>query len=353
MITLPSFRQAFGEISALAAEGGFYLACEYSRGGTGLQTSYFSSFPPDDPSIESAIVVVTGVHGIEGHPGHRLLCRLLRQEICRELPRGTGLVMAHLVNPFGFEHGRRVDENNVDVNRGCFDDTHPENLRYDGIKGLVEPDDLNPDALFALGELAKDRASFVAAVSGQWHSPRGIFFGGTETCQSGRDLKDVCGLHLFTLRKRIVAIDVHTGMGPYGVGTVLSPLASTDGLEADRARAIFGDKIQFVNAGKSIAVGVKGDFLPAMGRALPSGIEFTPVALEMGTTSVAESFPAIVAESWLHHHPERANEVPVDLIEDQLAMFRRTFAPTDDGEWMEKFYAAFGGLWQSAVKALS
>jgi len=360
---LPSFGDAYREISDLAFSArGFYNQLTQdrssSRGINGelLSTSYFHNFLRGDPGIKKAIVIISGVHGIEGHAGHALQCRLLREKMDLGLPPDTGLILIHLVNPWGFSHQRRVDECNIDVNRGCFDDEHGNNLLYDGVRSLVEPDDITLALLAALKERVSDpeerRKFFAAAVSGQWHSPKGIFYGGETTCISGRHLQAACHDVLLSQLEQIVAIDLHTGLGPYGVGSILCPLPSNEGPEAEKTRKMFGSGVQFINAGKSVTTSVSGDFLPAMQRRLPN-CDFTGVALEMGTTTVEESFPAIVIENLLHHRLDKISGVDPKLIKDAMDMFRKTFAPIDDEVWMQKLKASFDGLWNSAIQGLS
>lgn len=360
---LPSYGNAFRQILALARGNGFFVSLSQARLVRGacnerLCTTYFTSFAPDDARITKALIVISGVHGIEGHIGHRAQCRIIGKKRHRELPPGTGLIIPHLINPWGMSYGRRVDEDNIDVNRGCHFSGHGANTPYDDVRSLVEPERLDNERLNALrAKIANEqdrRAFFAAAVSGQWHSPKGIFYGGDRTCTSGELLSVACRQPFLAKLKQVVAIDVHSGLGPRGKGTLLCPLPSNEGAEADRTRAIFGSGVQFINAGKpTITTSVNGDYLPAMKQCLGPNCDFTGIALEMGTVTVPESFPAIVAENWLHHHPERINEVDPGLAKEQLEMFRRTFAPLDETDFMDAFDGVFDQTFQAGVSGLS
>ena len=75
-----------------------------------------------DPNCDHLIVVSSATHGIEGYAGSGLQSLLLADDVHRQLPKGTGLLMIHAVNPYGFAWQRRVDELNIDLNRnftGC------------------------------------------------------------------------------------------------------------------------------------------------------------------------------------------------------------------------------------------
>jgi hypothetical protein len=360
---LPTYGNAFRQILRLAHDNSFSVALSQARlargaGNERLCTTYFTSFAPDDKSIIKALVVISGVHGVEGHIGHLAQCRIIENKMCRELPPDTGLILIHLVNPWGMSHGRRVDEQNIDNNRGCHFNGHGANRLYDEVRSLIEPERLDNELLNALrAKIASEqerRVFFAAAVSGQWHAPKGIFYGGDRTCIGGELLSIACQQPFLAKLKRVVAIDVHSGLGPRGKGTLLCPLPSNEGAEADKTRTIFGDAVQFINAGKpTITTSVNGDYLPAMKEWLGPKCDFTGIALEMGTTTVPESFPAIVAENWLHNHPERTGEVDRELVKEQLKMFRRTFAPLDEADFMDAFYAVFDWTFRAGVRGFS
>ncbi len=360
---LPTYGQAFQHILQLARDNGFFVSLSQARLARGacnerLCTTYFTSFTPDDRRIAKALIVISGVHGIEGHIGHLAQCRILENKMRLELPDDTGLVLVHLVNPWGMSHGRRVDEQNIDVNRGCHFDGHGANALYNEVRSLVEPARLDNELLNALrAKISSEqerRAFFAAAVSGQWHAPNGIFYGGDRTCMSGELLAIACQQPFLAKLKQAVAIDVHSGLGPRGQGTLLCPLPSSEGAEADKTRRIFGETVQFINAGKpTITTGVNGDYLPAMKKRLGPKCDFTGIALEMGTTTVLESFPPLVFENALRHNPKLADATNQELVREQLAMFRRTFAPLDETDFMDAFYSVFDQTFRAGARGLS
>jgi hypothetical protein len=82
----------------------------------------------EDLSIDSArfgaarprslLLLTAGVHGIEAPAGSALL-QLWLAEFSANLPAETGVLLVHALNPWGFAHGRRTNENNVDLNRNA------------------------------------------------------------------------------------------------------------------------------------------------------------------------------------------------------------------------------------------
>jgi hypothetical protein len=71
-----------------------------------------------DKNAERALVLTSGLHGIEGFFGSAVVCALLEQGLTTTLAlRGIRVVLVHALNPFGFSRLRRAGEQNVDLNR--------------------------------------------------------------------------------------------------------------------------------------------------------------------------------------------------------------------------------------------
>jgi len=77
------------------------------------------------------LVLISGTHGIEGFAGSACQAGILHAGI--ELPPDTGLLLVHAINPYGFAWGRRVNEDNVDLNRNFVSHggSYPANPIYD------------------------------------------------------------------------------------------------------------------------------------------------------------------------------------------------------------------------------
>src|SRR3954467_1846950 len=71
-----------------------------------------------DAKPTSALVLSSGVHGVEGLFGSAIQLAFLEGLSPRwRPPNGTAIVFIHTVNPFGFAWQRRFNEDNVDLNR--------------------------------------------------------------------------------------------------------------------------------------------------------------------------------------------------------------------------------------------
>ena len=71
------------------------------------------------------LVLGSGTHGVEGFAGSGIQTGLLRQGIALNMKPNMSIVMIHAINPYGFAHLRRFNEDNVDLNRNFVDHTRP------------------------------------------------------------------------------------------------------------------------------------------------------------------------------------------------------------------------------------
>lgn len=169
-----------------------------------------------------ALIHVCGIHGVEGFAGSAVQLALL--DNLPAFPADAALILVHVFNPYGMMHLRRANENNVDLNRNFF-------FGIDGWSGVAHDyaalnDFLNPSRppsrvdFFALrlllAELGLGTGAIRQAVAGgQYHFPKGVFYGGSSLEEGPRQYGDWLASHLGQVRELFV-IDVHTGLGAYG-----------------------------------------------------------------------------------------------------------------------------------------
>jgi hypothetical protein len=176
-----------------------------------------------------AVVVSSGLHGVEGPLGSAVQVGLMEQWTSTAGAGRVRCVLLHALNPYGFAWSRRVDADNVDLNRNFVEGDG----RYSGCVPAYRTLDplLNPAtlpsrwdffALRALGAMARHgRASLRAAiVTGQHEYPKGLFYGG-----AGPSLvRAVLESHLpqwLGGARRVIHLDMHTGLGAWGVRRLL------------------------------------------------------------------------------------------------------------------------------------
>ncbi len=181
---------------------------------------------PEDAA--SVVVVVSGTHGVEGYAGSALQ-RAWLADGTPERSDEVAVCLVHALNPYGFAWVRRVNEDNVDLNRNFVDfDAPPTNEGYDRIADLLVPDTWDEatqastlDALLTTaGEVGFD--TFQQWITGgQYTHPTGLFYGGRGPVWSHRALVSMCD-EVLAGRDRVAIIDLHTGLGPWGVGELIS-----------------------------------------------------------------------------------------------------------------------------------
>jgi hypothetical protein len=177
---------------------------------------------------ENAIVIVAGTHGIEGFCGAGVETGFLSNPGALEKFSDMQLVMIHGHNPHGFAWLRRVNEDNVDLNRNYVDFSEPQDVNeyYLEVKDLVLPEQFGEESEAAMQAWIKENgvANYQKAVmSGQRVDPQGIFYGGTGATWSNETMHKVLP-EILAGQKNVALMDIHTGLGPYGHGDLIPRL---------------------------------------------------------------------------------------------------------------------------------
>lgn len=308
-----------------------------------------ASFGPRD--AERALVAVSGTHGAEGFAGSAIQCAWLDGGLYRDLPDGVAVIVVHALNPFGFAWLRRVNENNVDLNRNFIDHEapHPRNERYERWRSLLLPPALSgaerkrSDEAFA--ELvAKDTREMLRAFGGQYDDAKGLFYGGRTPSWSQRALREVLPEVLPSVRQ-VAYVDLHTGLGPYGYGDAMSYHAG-DTAEHALARQWWGDSVTTARA-TSDAEGVNhGKTGHGAMMALPRA-KVVAVTLEFGTEPPEQVFGAIRDEYAVWRYGASAAETR--RVKER---FRDAFYPQAD-DWREMIVDRGLEVLRQAVDGLS
>ena len=285
-------------------------------------------------SPRRALVVLSGVHGVEGFVGSALQCELLARLPPEGLPDGVAVVLVHAVNPWGMAHGRRQNEANVDLNRnwGRSDGPPRHNDDYDEVHPLACPDsptipsvdELLVRAAPLLAERGTDWVTG-ALTRGQYRHPDGLHFGGDRTEESNRILEQAVPSTLHST-ERLLVVDLHTGVGPRGHITVLSD-RPTGSEQADALGALFPNVVTPTDRPGAGASPKPGAI--ARGLAEAVGAPDTTVAtIEVGTADDLEQLAATYQEQWVHRHGD-----PDDPVHRSVRWAYRCCFTPDDPEW--------------------
>jgi hypothetical protein len=309
----------------------------------------------DGPSNASRLLIVSSAcHGVEGFCGSGVQVASLHDREWRDhaAQRGVAVLYIHALNPYGFSHIRRTTHENIDLNRNFHDFTRPlpVNDEYRELHSLILPPDWPPSRANneAIGHYvaAHGEAALQAAISrGQHEFPQGLFFGGTAPAWSNVALREVLRAH-GRRASRVAWIDIHTGLGPSGVGERI--YAGRDDEQAvARARAWWdgggATPVTSIHDGSSSSAFLTGLMSLSIHDECPHA-EYTGIALEYGTVPMMQTMQALRAEHWLHLNPKASESMGAQIRQEMKDAFY-----TDTDEWKaEVLRQARDALFQAA-----
>jgi predicted deacylase len=289
--------------------------------------------PTDAPGL---VVVLSGVHGVEGFVGSALQCDLLRRTAPSALPPGVAVLLVHAVNPWGMAWWRRENESNVDLNRNWRrSDTEPvHNDAYDEIHDLVCPATpaMPPvdELLAAAGEMVGERGlGWVrdAITAGQYRHPDGLHYGGARTEESNRVLEQITRRWIDG-RDRVLVIDLHTGHGPRGELTLLCDQPPGSASHQLLSRWFPMATVEATIANPDATTGPKsGQIANGIRARLPDG-RCVATSAELGTTPDLEQLVATYVSHWVHLHGD-----PTDPAQAAAVWAYRCCFTPDDPAW--------------------
>jgi hypothetical protein len=197
-----------------------------------LTTDYI--YIPTLKEFKHLIIITSGTHGPEAFAGSALVQRFISGPLLSINHKTTGVLLIHAHNPWGFKHVRRGTENNVNLNRNYSISNNifeTKNNSYMKLKDKLELKEKRLDSFsFPAADLLwlmltkpdVSLQSMTEAIGkGQYQSQKGINFGGfshePQTIKITKLLREITPKY-----KRILNIDLHTGLGDKGVLHIMS-----------------------------------------------------------------------------------------------------------------------------------
>ena len=141
------------------------------------------------------LLLISGTHGVEGFAGSGCQVGFFRDSLHEAFAGNVCVILVHALNPYGFAWIRRVNEDNVDLNRNFpdFAQPLPRNDAYDALHSVLIPSDWDGEGRRAadaqLQEFLRVNGfgALQAAVSaGQYTHSDGLFYGGSAPTWSDR-----------------------------------------------------------------------------------------------------------------------------------------------------------------------
>lgn len=248
----------------------------------------------------------SGLHGIEGFAGSAIQLSCMEEDDFT-LNEGDAIIFAHVLNPYGMAWHRRVNENNVDLNRNFLPAGRPYRGASDGYRtmnGVLNPSSPPGFDFFLMRAGAKIlRYGYTtlkqAITEGQYAFEHGLFFGGRQL-EEGPRLYTQWIENNLSCAQEVFVIDVHTGLGESGVDTLLVDLQA-DHPDYLHLKTIFGERVAGWDAGTSVAYEIHGGHPSVLPRILP-GTKVNFLTQEFGTIAPLKVLHALREENRWHHH---------------------------------------------------
>ena len=295
-------------------------------------------FIPSKSEQKNLLVMISGTHGIEAFAGSAVQRYFLDQKFNNE---HTALLMIHGFNLWGFKNFRRVNENNIDLNRNfVLDRNHfkPDDSMYGLLNTFLNPEGSPSAGVFsqawfiakALYQISVHSIETlrVSILKGQYSFEKGIFYGGKEGQEQELLLNQLINRY-FNPYKKVFIIDLHTGYGEKGKLHLLA--GKTNDPNSIALKKIFSEnEIDFSDKKKFYAV--EGELLTYFGHQIVKNTqaEVVGVTFEYGTLDSQktlgsiESLRRMILENQNYHFPASPNES--SRVKN---LFQEMFYPSD------------------------
>ncbi len=275
-----------------------------------------------------ALVISSGTHGVEGFFGSAVQLALLERRMQSHVVDGErSIVLVHAVNPYGFAWRRRVNEDNVDLNRNFLlpeQDFSGAPRAYGELDALLNPrrppPPLEPFLLVAgLKILRHGFAALKSAVAqGQYDFPQGVFFGGHGPSQSQRILAAHAAEWLGT-KERVLHLDFHTGLGPWASYALCVDLPVEHPRVAQLKLEFGAEHVQSYDP-KGVMYEIRGGLGTFLESRFP-GTQYDCLLAEFGTYSPLRVLQAMRRENCIHLHARSSAALDARAKESLVEVF--------------------------------
>jgi hypothetical protein len=267
----------------------------------GIDIGWFGAARPRRVLVHSC-----GLHGVEGFAGSAIQLQWLKLGL-PPLGAAGAVVLTHMLNPYGAAWLRRVNENNVDLNRNFRPrdiDERKSDDDYAALDSVLNPPSApRADFFYARAAWLASRHGMAklrqTVGGGQVVNPRGLFYAGSKLEAGPALYQDYLQSHLGQAN-RIVAIDVHTGLGRYGRDALMVNAMTGRTQAKEDMRRCFGARLQWSD-GPDAAYHAHGTHQEMYER-LFANADIHFATQEFGTLHALRVVAALRAENRWHHY---------------------------------------------------
>lgn len=296
-----------------------------------------------EPDTRKWLVSVSGTHGIEGHFGSMCQTRYLDYVNKQQRDTKVGLLMVHLINPWGTSWKRRVNEDNIDLNRNYVDfgKPLPENPIYETIHDCFRAKAAQGQGSERAKMLWQNKVDEIGLTTlmnhleaGQYQHQDGLYFGGQHETWSNKTLRAIIREHLAN-SSDVISFDLHTGAGAYG-HPMLMAIAERDYPGLEDARRLYGAWLYSVltSPDQTTDTGISAAATGYTSQAMIDMMQdtrFMQLVIECGTYKPHDLGSNPVADDHFLHLQGELQSSEFNRVKNNLTEF---FFP-DDGDWRE------------------
>lgn len=315
MSSLPHYAsQRARFIAAVRRQNGALTAYPHPLPGPQGEALYTDVAVLGDVDASRVMLIISGTHGVEGYYGSDSQIAWLNRFDLTALPDDTAIVLLHLLNPWGAAHLRRVNEENIDLNRNFIDFSQPPpvNAAYADWHSFYHGDRADADQRL---QQALDSAGWSAikrvVEAGQYQFADGLFYGGAQPSWSYQTLRRIVETHL-SRASTLLSFDLHTGAGAWGHPMLLA-IAEQPVAAHQWGKALYGEwlTLLFTGAGRDSETGVTATATGYLSQFLLSALPATrllPLVVECGTLPGEEMHRRVRDDHWLCLQGDPASE---------------------------------------------
>ena len=301
------------------------------------------------------LVISSGLHGVEGFAGSAIQLEWLDQFVrSNENKSPIRIVLIHAINPYGFANLRRVNEENIDLNRNFLIPQENYAGASEGYRRLNPF--LNPPTSPSKFEFFKLRVLWnilrfglpklkESIACGQYEFPQGLFFGGQQAGWSTQVVQRHCDEWLGSTTQ-VVHVDIHTGLGPFGSYKLLVTDRHPDENLAWYQATYGAETVEMLAKPGGTAYQASGVFGTWMQNHF-SNREYHTVGAEFGTYDVVRILAALRAENRAHHYASPESSV---YQQAKRELFE-CFCPTSE-HWRAKLIESGKQIIEQSIRAL-
>ncbi len=291
-----------------------------------------------NPLANRALVISSGLHGIEGLFGAAVQLALLERYLPDyPLPQELAIIVIHMLNPFGCAWYRRWNEDNIDLNRnfllageayrGC-PEAYPQLNNF--LNPQSPPSRFEPFLLKSLGIIDRYGMSNLKNTLpvGQYEFPQGLFFGGRAPSQTQKILTAHLGRWL-GVSQQVIHLDLHSGLGKWGTYKLFAEVTKNSPRSQVLQQQFGSDRVLTLDPG-DLVYQSRGTFGQWCQASYPH-LAYDFLLAEFGTYSMLRVLKALRAENrayWWGQPEERSYQ----WAKQELA---EVFVP-QDRRWRER-----------------